>query len=570
MWSGLLLTAACVLTAPASAQAADNQARFDWVEYSGLDDVFAGDVPKDSYQNPILAGYHPDPSIVRVGKDYYLINSTFAFYPGIPVFHSRDLVNWTQIGNAIDRPDMMPFDKLHLGYNGIYAPTIRYKDGLFHIITTCIGCGGNFIITARDPKGPWSNPIWLPHIEGIDPSLFFDDDGKVYIVHHRNPAKQRYDAHTAIWMMEVDPHTFAPRSEDVMLIDGGDRMPWNTDYIEGPHLYKVGGRYYLSAAGGGTGYFHGQLVYRADAPFGPYEANPNNPILTQYGLPDDRPNPVTATGHADLFQDSNGQWWAVFLGTRVYDLPTPPQDPGRFATGRETFMLPVSWQDGWPVILPKGEVLPSRPLRPDLPKGSAAPVPTTGNFTLRDDFESAALAPQWLFARTPKSRWWTIADGHLRLQPRTESLGKGGQPSFVGRRLMHMNSRWTTRLLFTPKTFGQEAGLMAVQNDTHFYTFGLGVSTSGEPTLAVRKRGGAQDPDDGVTLANVTIGLKSQQPIYLQVVIEKSKISFRYSMDKKRYHSVIDEVDASNLTTQSAGGFTGAVIGPYAQIYNIE
>lgn len=570
IFAGIALSAGCATIAPQSAAATSDDAVFDWVEYTGSDDAFAGRLPKDSYQNPILAGYHPDPSIVRVGEDYYLINSTFAFYPGIPVFHSRDLVNWTQIGNAIDRPDMMPFDKLHLGYNGIYAPTIRYKDGLFYIITTCIGCGGNFIITARDPKGPWSNPAWLPHIEGIDPSLFFDDDGKVYIVHHRNPARQRYDAHTAIWIMEVDPHSFAPRSDDVMVVDGGDKMPWNTDYIEGPHLYKIGGRYYLSAAGGGTGYFHGQLVYRADTPFGPFEANPDNPILTQHGLPDDRANPVTATGHADLFQDSKGAWWAVFLGTRVYDLPTPPQDPGRFSTGRETFMLPVSWKDGWPSILGKGETLPLRPRRPDLPRDAAPRVPTTGNFTYRDDFDSAALAPQWLFVRTPKSPWWTLADGHLRLKPRADSLGKGGQPSFVGRRLMHMNARWTTRLVFQPATKGQEAGLMAVQNDTHFYMFGLGLDESGKAALAVRKRSGPGDPDAGVTLASAPVSLRPQQPVYLQMVIEKSKISFRYSLDMKNFHSVIENADSSNLTTHSAGGFTGAVIGPYAQIVEVE
>ncbi|BBF80252.1 glycoside hydrolase family 43 protein [Asticcacaulis excentricus] len=559
------LLSACASLPGQSAHAAEGRAAFDWFEYKGSDEVFAEPTSPDTYQNPILAGYHPDPSVARVGEDYYLINSTFAFYPGIPVFHSRDLVNWTQIGNAIDRPSMMPFDKLHLGYNGIYAPTIRYKDGLFYIITTCVGCGGNFVITTKDPKGPWSDPIWLPHIEGIDPSLFFDDDGRVYVVHHRNPLKPRYDAHTAIWIMEVDPKTFAPRSEDIMLVDGGDKMPWNTDYIEGPHIYKVGGQYYLSAAGGGTGYYHGQLLYKADKPFGPYVANPNNPILTQFGLPDSRKNPVTATGHADMFQDTKGQWWAVFLGTRVYDLTTPPQDPGRFATGRETFMLPVSWKDGWPVILEKGVALPYRPKRPDLPRDKPPALPTTGNFTLHESFDSEKLAPQWLFIRTPKIQWWNIAGGQLNLEPRADRLATGGQPSFIGRRLMHMSASWTTKLTFSPQTAGDEAGLMAVQNNEHFFAFGLSLNSAGQPVLKVRKRQGEKDPEQGLTLGEVRVGTKTNVPVYLRTTIDKAKISFSYSLDNKRFFPVVENTDASALTTAAAGGFTGAVIGMYAE-----
>ncbi|WAC49444.1 glycoside hydrolase family 43 protein [Asticcacaulis sp. SL142] len=542
-----------------------HEAVFDWFEYSGSDDLFDEPLAETHFQNPILAGYFPDPSVVRVGSDYYLVNSTFGFYPGIPVFHSRDLISWSQIGNALDRPDMMPFDKLHLGNNGIYAPTIRHQGDTFYIITTCVGCGGNFIITTKDPAGPWSNPIWLPHIDGIDPSLFFDDDGKVYIVHHRDPLNKRYPAHTALWLMEVDPVTFAPRSEDIMLVDGGEKAPWNTDYIEGPHLYKVDGRYYLSAAGGGTGYTHQQLAYRSDTPFGPYTPNPNNPILTQHGLPDGRPDPVTATGHADMFQDEKGQWWAVFLGTRVYDLATAPQDPGNFQTGRETFLLPVSWVDGWPIILEKGKALPYRPERPNLTQGRRPNIPTTGNFTVRDEFDAKVLAPQWLFIRTPRSQWWATGNGKLKINPRTDQLGSGGQPSFVGRRLQHMKATLTTKVVFLPAEADDEAGLMAVQNDEFFYTFTLGRNTEGGPVLRVRKRQGGNDPQTGVVLAEHAINAPPGTPVYLRLDIDKAQIDFKYSFNNRVYIPVLENADAKVIGTALAGGFTGAVIGMYAQ-----
>lgn len=185
-------------TAPVSAPSSPNTARFDWFEYRGSDPVFAptGD---EQYRNPILAGFYPDPSIVRVGEDYYLVNSTFTYFPGIPVFHSRDLVNWTQIGNVIDRPSQLNFDGLGIS-RGVFAPAIAFRDGVFYVVNTCVDCGGNFITTARNPAGPWSDPIWLP-FDGIDPSLFFDDDGKAYVVNNGAPAeKPLYDGHRAIWI----------------------------------------------------------------------------------------------------------------------------------------------------------------------------------------------------------------------------------------------------------------------------------------------------------------------------------------------------------------------------------
>lgn len=543
----------------------DGKAHFGWLDYKGHDAVFDQPLRKGEYRNPVLTGFYPDPSAVRVGNDYYLINSTFAFYPGIPIFHSRDLVNWKQIGNVIDRPDMMPFDGDALGNNGVYAPQISYHNGTFYVINTCVGCGGNFIVTAKNPAGPWSKPIWLPHIPGIDPSLFWDDDGKVYVVHQGDPPNKRYPGHTAIWLMEVDPVTFSKRSDDVMLVDGGVKQPWHTEWIEGPHLYKINGQYMLWAAGGGTGYYHGELAFKSSKPFGPYEADPNNPILTQFGLPDDRPNPVTATGHADLLQDSQGKWWAVFLGTRPYDLTTPPQDPGRFATGRETFMLPVKWRDGWPVVTEKGEAVPYIVKGPTLPRSVPAGRFLNGNYSVREGFTDSKLGPQWLFARTPHTQWWQVRGGELTITPRSEHMGDKVQPSFVGRRLAHMTATITTPMRFRPRSAGDEAGLMAVQNDEFYYAFGLGLNGAGKTVLRVRERDGATDPAHGKVLAETPVQLRAGQPIYLRMNVDKAKAAFSYSLDGTSYRSVLNDADASPLTTAAAGGFVGAVIGPYAE-----
>ena len=228
--AALLLASTTAAAAPAHASAGDGhdaplEASFDWFEYEGSDPADARYAPgPGQFRNPVLKGFYPDPSVVRVGADYYLVNSTFGWFPGIPVFHSRDLVNWTQIGNAIDRADQLDFGRHDL-VNGVFAPAIEYHDGLFYITNTCFpACGGNFVLTARDPAGPWSDPAWLPDLAGgIDPSLFFDDDGRAWIVNNDLPegGKERYPGHRAIWLQEFDAkalRTIGPRR---VLLDGG-------------------------------------------------------------------------------------------------------------------------------------------------------------------------------------------------------------------------------------------------------------------------------------------------------------------------------------------------------------
>ncbi|HBH43736.1 MAG TPA: glycoside hydrolase 43 family protein, partial [Hyphomonas atlantica] len=381
-----------------------SDASFSYFTYSGNDPVFDAPLEENQARNPILAGYYPDPSIVKVDTEYYLVNSSFTHFPGIPIFRSQDLVNWTQIGNVIDRPDMLDFSGLTVS-RGVFAPTIEFHDGLFYVINTCVDCGGNFIVTARDPAGPWSDPQWLPHVGGIDPSLFFDEDGKVYILNNDAPeGEPLYEGHRAIWIREVDAETFEPIGEAVVAVNGGVDLSQQPVWIEGPHLYKVDGTYYLSAAEGGTGPQHSQVVLTADSPMGPFTPHPDNPVLTQRDLPEDRPNPITSVGHVDFTQDDDGNWWAVFLGTRPYQ-------GNEYNTGRETFLMPVTWENGAPRITEPGEVMSYVVDRPALPAQSPGPLPLTGNFTYTDEFDEAALPMHWLMVRTPSEQWYRLGEG---------------------------------------------------------------------------------------------------------------------------------------------------------------
>ncbi|WP_239693394.1 glycoside hydrolase family 43 protein [Rufibacter roseus] len=251
---------------------------------------------KQTFQNPIFPGFYPDPSILRVGEDYYMIHSTFAYFPGVPIFHSKDLVNWKQIGNILDRPEQLNLDG-HNVSEGIFAPTISYKDGIFYMVTTLIKNGGNFVVTASNPAGPWSNPHWLPNVNGIDPSLFHDEDGKSYIIYNADAPnnKPEYDGHRTLRMFEFDLRNFKTVGPQHLLVNGGVDFSKKPVWIEGPHIYKVNGFYYLMAAEGGTSVHHSEVILRSKNVAGPYEPYEKNPILTQRHLPNSRPNPVS--GH---------------------------------------------------------------------------------------------------------------------------------------------------------------------------------------------------------------------------------------------------------------------------------
>lgn len=530
-------------------------ARFDWLDYRGADPLpTAG---PGEYRNPILQGFYPDPSITRVGDDYYLVTSTFAWFPGLPVFHSRDLVNWTQIGNAIDRPDQLDFGTLGLS-RGVFAPAIEHRDGTFYIVNTCVDCGGNFVITARDPKGPWSDPVWLPEIEGgIDPSIFFDEDGSAWILNNGPPpGEPLYEGHRAIWIQRFDPQALKMVGPRTLLVNGGVDPSTKPIWIEGPHIYRVNGFYYLIAAEGGTAEGHSQVVLRSRTVTGPYVPFSGNPILTQRDLPRDRQSPITSAGHADFVRTPSGEWWATFLAVRPYA-------DDYYNTGRETFLMPVRWEGGWPRITDPGQTIPWTARRPKLPPQPTPPIPTNGPFEVREDFSSPELPPHWMMMRNPRERWWSIDDGELRLQARPVALGDNGNPSLLARRQQHMNATATTIVRFSPESPTGEAGLTALQSDDYWYFLGVG-QQDGRPVVRLRRRAGEEEPRTGTVLQQVELPVPPGSPVQLRIDARGAEYDFSWSADGKTWNALAQGADGTILSTKRAGGFVGAVFGLHA------
>jgi xylan 1,4-beta-xylosidase len=547
--------------APVASQApgASADPRFDWFEYRGEDAVFRDSAAgPGEYQNPILTGFYPDPSIARAGDDYYLVHSTFAYFPGIPVHHSRDLVTWRQIGNVIDRPAQLDFDGLGIS-RGVFAPTIEYHQGTFYVLNTCVDCGGNFVVTATNPAGPWSDPVWLREVGGIDPSLYFDDDGRAWVLNNDAPiGPPLYEGHRAIWIQEFNPktnQTFGPRT---LLVNGGVDITTKPIWIEGPHITKLNGWYYLTAAEGGTAVGHSQVVLRSRNVLGPYEPWSRNPILTQRDMDPARPHPVTSAGHADMVQTQTGEWWATFLAVRPYE-------GDYYNTGRETFLLPVTWVDGWPVILPRGELIPYRHARPNLPRDEAPHIPTTGNFTVRDEFDGPELAPYWLMVRTPRERWhdFTSHPGSLTLRARPQHLGRLAQPSYVGRRQQHMTATATTAMRYAPAREGDRAGLAAFQNDDYYYLMSVALD-AGRPTIQLHRAAAKGEGANPALLASAPLNGPVGAPLYLRITADRDRYDFHYGHVAGEWKALHTGADGKILSTRTSGGFVGVTFGLYA------
>lgn len=541
---------ACLTALPLIA-AAPAPVRFAWFRYSGDDATFARAGPGD-YANPILPGFYPDPSIIRVGAWFYLVNSTFAYFPGLPVFRSRDLVHWTQIANAIDRPGQIDLTGRGLS-EGLFAPALHYAGGRFYIINTCVGCGGTFIVTARNPAGPWSDPVWIRNVGGIDPSLFTDRDGTTWLVNNDAPVgTPRYDGHRAIWIRRFDLAAMKTLGPAHVIVDGGTDPSAKPVWTEGPHLFVHDGRYYLLAAEGGTATNHSETVYGADRPDGPFRPYPR-PILTQRDLDPARADPITSAGHAQLVETPKGEWWAAFLATRPYARDF-------YNTGRETFLLRTRWIDGWPIVTGPGQTIPYAAKRPDLPPGRAGGFPLSGNFTVRDTFSAPTLAPSWLMVRTPRTRWWHVGARGLSLTPRPERIGEAGQPSFVARRQQHLHAIAETQVDADLTGLGEKAGLVAYQNEAHYYFVGIVVEGGGR-VVRVERRASAGDPIDGVVLASRPLAGKG--PVRLRITGRGGAYDFAYATDGG-WVQLLDDADGTNLSTAKAGGFVGTTLGMYA------
>ncbi|TIX50979.1 glycoside hydrolase family 43 protein [Alteraurantiacibacter aquimixticola] len=549
--AGLALSAVLLAGCAGDAQPV---AKFDYMEYRATGEERA--TPDGQFRNPVLPGFHPDPSLVRVGEDFYLVTSTFAWFPGLPIFHSRDLVNWQLVGHAIDREGQVDFTGLGIN-RGLFAPAITHDGEKFWILNTCIECGDNFAITAEDPAGPWSDPAWLP-FGGIDPSLFFDaeesgGDGSAWIVYNdAPPGEPLYDGHRALWLQRFDPEAKALVGEPILLVNGGVNLAEQPVWAEGPHIYKLDGWYYLLAAEGGTADQHSQTIYRSRDVTGPYEPGPINPILTQRDMPADRPDRVEATGHADIVQLDDGTWWGTFLATRPFEGQST-------LMGRETFLLPVRWENGWPLFLNAGEAVPPLVDRPNLPAS-----PGTDWRQFRDDFDGEEMLPDWIGLRTPGP--WSVLElngaGELEVMPGADTAGSLGQPAFTGIRLRHHDAEVTTQLDFAPEGEGDFAGLLAFMDEAHFLAFGIEGTGAGRDIVA-RLRSDAEQDDRGEVVARTT--LEGEGAVELRLAIRSGVAELAYrAAGSQGWLELALGMNVEPLASVHAGLFTGVVIGPYA------
>jgi xylan 1,4-beta-xylosidase len=524
------------------------------------------------YSNPVLAGFYPDPSICRVSAGYYLVNSTFSYYPGIPVFYSKDLVHWEHISDVMNRSEQMNLDSLGIS-RGIFAPAIRYNKGTFYVTCTLVDRGGNFVVTSNSPEGPWSNPVWIPQINGIDPSLFFDTSGngdKAYIVYNSIAPdnKSLYPGHRTIRMYEFNTDSLKVEGDEHILINGGTDISKKPVWIEGPHIFKKNGFYYLIAAQGGTGENHSEVVFRGSSIFGPYISYKKNPILTQRNLNPDREYPITSTGHADFVKTEDGDWWAVFLGCRPYK----PFNKGYYNTGRETFLAPVTWENGWPVITSGDEEIKYYYRVPIKASAVDSFTPYSGNFNLTYDFNNDRLDKDWCFLRTPHEKWYSLNErkGFLTIKLRPETCSGIMNPSFLGHRQQHLNCTAATAMNFLPKSENEKAGLLIFQNEEHFYFLCKSLEKN-KPFLQLYKSktsgislaSGISDAMD-LLASRELVNTENNKEIYLMIKAHGNQYSFQYSFEPGTWNILKDSLNAEFLSTKVAGGFVGCMFALYA------
>lgn len=480
------------------------------------------------YHNPVIRGFYPDPSICRAGEDYYLVTSSFEYFPGVPVFHSTDLVNWEQVGNALDRESQLPLHGQSPS-GGIFAPTIRYHDGTFYMITTNIEGGKNFIVTADNPAGPWSEPLMVPS-QNIDPSLFFDDDGTVY---YTGTAPWNGSG-PGIYQAEIDLKTGELLTDYRLIWEGtGGRYP------EGPHLYKLDGWYYLMISEGGTESGHTVTIARSKDPYGPFEACPHNPILTNREQPWD--NPVQNSGHADLVKDPDGRWWMVHLAVRNVNQ--------HHHLGRETFLLPLDWDsEGWPVINRNGISFIDIYAVPPAPQ---KPEPQQIGY----DF-SSTLGPEWSWLRNPDKDNYRIdtEKGVMEITGTNLTLDSLASPSFVGLRQKYFNQDIVAEMSSELTANGDETGMTVYMNPEHYYTVSRVRSAGTEKVRLTMKLGKIRHTEQEVAVTTGRLWLKiSSDPLRYRFYWSDNGTSWNY----------LGENYARLISTETAGGFTGVLTGPY-------
>jgi alpha-N-arabinofuranosidase len=487
----------------------------------------------ESYTNPVIPGFHPDPSICRVGDTFYLVTSSFEYFPGLPLFESKDLVSWNQIGHCLTRPTQL--DLTEAGSSqGVFAPTIRWNAGIFYVTATNVSGGGHFIVHTDDPHGEWSDPVWVDQ-NGIDPSLFFEDDIAYFQsnvepnpggVHELEPEFER-----GIQQCVVDPRTGQRLTPTQFLWAGsGGRFP------EAPHLYKRRDFYYLVAAEGGTERGHMVTMARSRSPWGPFESSPNNPVLSHRSIA----SPIQSTGHADLVELEDGSWWAVLLGTR------PVREWHHL--GRETFLIPVTWtDDGWPILGDNGRVLKEH--RRPFPTASVdvGVEPDSDTF-----FRSGSLLPEWNALRVPREAsfsaderpGWLLAHGSIH---RISDLGL----TFLGRRQQDFTANIS--VLVDAPNGTDEAGLVVRMDEFHHSEVFVS-DREGRRCVVYRRQ----------VDTLVTEEIRPAPPGIIKLAVAANELSYEFSFESSDGKEVFaPKASARYVSTEVAGGFTGVFIGVF-------
>lgn len=485
-----------------------------------------------TFTNPIIEGFSPDPSICAIGNDYYLVTSTFSYFPGVPIYHSKDLVNWQQIGNILEREEQLNLIGASRS-QGIFAPTIRYHEGLFYMVTTNVTNGGNFYVTAKDPVGPWSNPYFIEDAPGIDPTLFFDDGRCYYIGTRPNSEGEKYDGDWEVWIQELDLKTNKLIGPSTKLWEGALR---EAVWPEAPHIYKRNDYYYLMISEGGTGFNHCITIARSEKLTGPYVGNKNNPILTHRHLGQDFL--VQNVGHGDLVKTQEGEWFLVCLASRMFD--------GHDNLGRETFLAKVEWENDWPVINPGvGRLLEEQ-------EHFAAVKP--GEKTQRINLNQNNLA--FLHLNNPDTKNYdnTARKNWIRLHPSTTTLSEIKSPTYMGIRQSTLFYRFSTHLEEHLKN-GEEAGLAIIQNDKFYIRLAVKVKDNHKEVQLITTI-------DGVDLV---AGRHSATSSDIELIVEGKGQQIKALVKEKDKETVIAEaVDTHYLSTAIAGGFVGCTMGIYA------
>ena len=538
---------------------ANNSPIFLSVTYSGEDEVYKNNpLEEGEFYNPILQGTYPDPAITRKGDDYYMVCSSFAMFPGVPIFHSNDLVNWTQIGHVLDRTSQLDVHDTGIS-QGVYAPGITYNENndTFYMITTAFAGGlGNIVVKTEDPKKGWSEPYKL-NFEGIDPSIFFDDDGKAYVVHNDAPEEALYQGHRVIKIWEYDvENDQVIAGTDKVIVNGGVDLEDEPIWIEAPHIYKKNGLYYLMCAEGGTGGWHSEVIFSSENPMGPYKPAPSNPILTQRYFPKDRGNMVDWAGHADLVKGPDDKYYGVFLAIR-------PNEAGQVNTGRETFILPVDWSGKYPVF--ENGLVPMEP-KLQLPEGvenktASGEFFPNGNFTYTEDFQADTLDYRWIGLRGPREAFMEKTKKGLKIEPFETDINELAPTSTLFHRQMHKDFTFTTTMEYKPKSSEDMAGITCYQNERFNYAFGITRKDKDYYLLLERTEDGNSE-----IIASTKIDLEN--PVQLRVQARGDKYEFSYALDGEDFKNLGGNVSGDILSTNVAGGFTGAMIGLYATVGN--